>query len=122
MSDLTPVDPEAPLDPQDAKIVVLARASRAREGAAEGAAVRDETGRTYAATTVALESLSLTAVQLAVAMAVSSGAKTLAAAALVTDASAAAPEDLAALRDLAGPGIPLYLAGRSGEVHSAVTT
>ena len=68
---LTPADP--PLDPEDAKIVTLARSARARVGAAEGAAVRDTDGRTYAAATVALPSLRLTALQAAVAAAVSSG-------------------------------------------------
>ena len=37
----------ADLDPEDAKIVTLARSARARTGAAEGAAVRDTDGRTY---------------------------------------------------------------------------
>jgi hypothetical protein len=44
----------ADLDPEDAKIVTLARSARARTGAAEGAAVRDTDGRTYVAATVAL--------------------------------------------------------------------
>ena len=65
----------ADLDPEDAKIVTLARSARARTGAAEGAAVRDTDGRTYVAATVALPSLSLTALQAAVAAAVSSGAR-----------------------------------------------
>ncbi len=43
MSD--PGDPEA-FDPEDGKIVTLARSARARTGAAEGAAVRDTDGRT----------------------------------------------------------------------------
>lgn len=72
------------LDAEDSKLVTLARAARARNGSAEGAAVRDETGRTYSATNVALPALTLTAVQVAVAMAVSSGAQSLEAAALVT--------------------------------------
>ena len=76
----------AELDPEDAKIVTLARSARARTGAAEGAAVRDTDGRTYAAATVALPSLSLTALQAAVAAAVSSGAPGLEAAAVVTAA------------------------------------
>src|SRR3974377_911469 len=50
------------LGEEDQKIVILARSARARVGAAEGAAVRDETGRTYAAATVALPSLPLSAV------------------------------------------------------------
>jgi cytidine deaminase len=76
------------LDAEDAKLVTLARSARARTGAAEGAAVRDDMGRTYAAATVALPSLSLTALQAAVAAAVSSGAQRLEAAAVVTDDSA----------------------------------
>ncbi|MFD0776023.1 cytidine deaminase, partial [Streptomonospora algeriensis] len=51
------------LDPEDEKLITLARTSRARTQAAEGAAVRDETGRTYTAATVELPSLKLTALQ-----------------------------------------------------------
>ncbi|KIX78659.1 cytidine deaminase, partial [Streptomyces sp. MBRL 601] len=39
------------LHPEDRKIVTLARSARARNGVPEGAAVRDETGRTYVAGT-----------------------------------------------------------------------
>lgn len=75
----------ADLDPEDAKLITLARSARARTGAAEGAAVRDDTGRTYVATTVDLPSLQLSALQGAVVAAVSSGVSTLEAAAVVTD-------------------------------------
>jgi hypothetical protein len=102
------------LDPEDQKIVTLARAARARNGAPEGAAVRDEIGRTYAATGLRLPSLTLTAVQVAVAMAVSSGASRLEAAALVTEADRPAEEDLAVLADMGGA--PLFLAGPDGSV------
>jgi cytidine deaminase len=88
------------LDPEDAKLVALARASRARTGAAEGAAVRDDMGRTYAAASVALPSLSLTAVQAAVAAAVSSGAQRLEAAAVVSDSATVDADSAAALADL----------------------
>jgi cytidine deaminase len=88
------------LDPEDAKLVTLARSERARNGATEGAAVRDDIGRTYAATTVALPSLSLTALQAAVAAAVSSGAQRLEAAAVVSDDASVDTESAAALRDL----------------------
>ena len=54
--------------PEDLKIITLARSARARVMAAEGAAVRDETGRTYAAAAVALPSLRRSALHLAVAM------------------------------------------------------
>ena len=40
--------------PRTLKLVTLARSARARSGAPEGAAVRDDIGRTYAASTVDL--------------------------------------------------------------------
>ena len=109
------------LDPEDRKIVTLARSARARNGVPEGAAVRDETGRTYVAGTVDLPSLKLSAVQTAVAMAVVSGAESLEAAAVVTAAEAAAEADLAAVADLGGPGTPLLVAGPDGVVRAAVS-
>jgi hypothetical protein len=102
---LTPVVSEAAIDAEDQKIITLARSARARVGAAEGAAVRDETGRTYAAAGVALPSMTLSALRLAVAMAASSGAASLEAAALVSTAPRPDPEDLAVLRDLAAEGV-----------------
>ena len=92
----------ADLDAEDGKIVTLARSARARTGAAEGAAVRDTDGRTYAAATVALPSLSLTALQAAVAAAVAGGAPELEAAAVVAAADAVDANWLAAVRDHAG--------------------
>ncbi|MET8824693.1 cytidine deaminase [Streptomyces sp. NPDC004610] len=109
------------LDAEDRKIVTLARSARARNGVPEGAAVRDETGRTYVAGTVALESLRLSAVQTAVAMAVASGARSLEAAAVVSEAGEIAPADLAAVRDLGGAGTPVFLAGPDGEVRVRVS-
>ncbi|WAZ21631.1 cytidine deaminase [Streptomyces cinnabarinus] len=108
------------LDPEDRKIVTLARSARARNGVPEGAAVRDETGRTYVAGTVDLDSLKLSALRTAVAMAVASGAKSLEAAAVVTEAESAAAEDLAAVRDLGGAGTPVLVAGPDGTVRRTV--
>ncbi|UXX93340.1 cytidine deaminase [Streptomyces sp. AD2-2] len=108
------------LDPEDRKIVTLARSARARNGVPEGAAVRDETGRTYVAGTVALDSLSLSALRTAVAMAVASGAKSLEAAAVVTEAESVPAEDLAAVRDLGGAGTPVLLASPEGVVRLTV--
>lgn len=115
-----PATDEPPeLDPEDAKIVTLARSARARIGAAEGAAVRDTDGRTYSAATVELASLRLTALQAAVAAAVSSGAPGLEAAALVTTAGLVDPDSLACVRDLA-PAAPVLLADPSGAVLETV--
>ena len=62
------------LDAEDAKLVVLARGAMGRAEAGSGAAVRDQDGRTYAGAPVALDALALSALQAAVAAAVSSGA------------------------------------------------
>jgi cytidine deaminase len=103
------------LDPEDAKIVTLARSARARTGAAEGAAVRDTDGRTYAACTVSLPSLRLTALQAAVAAAVASGAPGLEAAAVVTEAGKVDDDSLAAVHDLTASAYVL-VADPSGAV------
>ncbi|WP_405581330.1 cytidine deaminase [Streptomyces sp. NBC_01190] len=110
----------SPLDPEDRKLITLARSARARNATPEGAAVRDETGRTYVAGSVTLESLKLTALQTAVAMAVASGAGSLEAAVVVTAAERPAGSDLAAVRDLGGPDTPVILAGPDGEVRATV--
>ncbi|SDP60117.1 cytidine deaminase [Lentzea jiangxiensis] len=107
------------IDPEDAKLVTLARSVRARNGAAEGAAVRDLDGRTYNASTVSLPSLKLTALQAAVAAAVSSGAEGLEAAVVVTGGTTVDAESLAAVRDLTPTG-PVFLADTSGEVREQV--
>ncbi|MER6627679.1 cytidine deaminase [Streptomyces sp. NPDC000987] len=109
------------LDPEDRKIVTLARSARARNGVPEGAAVRDETGRTYVAGTVELASLKLSALQTAVAMAVASGAKSLEAAAVVTEAETASAGDLAAVRDLGGAATPVLVAAPDGTLRATVT-
>jgi hypothetical protein len=108
---------EAQLGPEDLKIITLARSARARVGSAEGAAVRDETGRTYAAAAVALPSLRLSALALAVAMAVSSGATSLEAAALVTDGDQLDPADIAAVRDIGASAFIIH-AGSDGAVRA----
>ena len=105
------------LDPEDGKLVTLARSARARTGAAEGAAVRDDMGRTYAAATVALPSLSLTALQAAVAAAVSSGVQRLEAAAVVTEAAVLDADSRNAAADL-GVDTP-YVASPEGEVRAS---
>ncbi|MDX6743507.1 cytidine deaminase [Actinocorallia sp. A-T 12471] len=104
------------MNPEDEKLIKLARATRARNGAEEGAAVRDETGRTYTASTVALPSLALTALQTAVAMAVASGAEGLEAAVVVTAGPA---PDVAAVRDLSQDA-PVLVCGLDGAVRETV--
>lgn len=113
---------QTPDDPEDAKIITLARSTRARSQAAEGAAVRDTDGRTYAASTVSLPSLRLSAVQVAVAMAVSSGVSGLEAAAVVTESDALDPADLDVVRDFGGSGLRVFRADVRGSVSGVETT
>ena len=108
------------VNPEDAKIITLARSARVRAGAAEGAAVRDGTGRTYAAATVELPSLKLSALQVAVAMAVSSGADDLEAAAVVTTEGTARPADISAVRDL-GAKAAILVAEPDGSLRTTIT-
>ena len=106
-------------DPEDAKIVTLARSARARTRAAEGACVRDTDGRTYAGATVALPSLSISAIGVAVAMAASSGAAGLEAVA-VLGGEKVTEDDLAVVREFAGEGVPVFLAAADGTVAERV--
>src|SRR5687768_9444226 len=99
----------AELSAEDNKLLVLARATRARTRAAEGAAVRDSDGRTYAGATVDLPSLQLTAVQVCIAMAVASGSRGLEAAVVLTEAPEVAAPDLAAIGDFSGDGVEIHL-------------
>lgn len=111
----------AELDAEDLKIITLARSVRARNGVPEGAAVRDETGRTYVAGSVDLESLKLSALRTAVAMAVASGARSLEAAAVVASAGSVPDADRAAVRDLGGPETPVHLAAPDGTLRATVS-
>jgi hypothetical protein len=104
----------AELSAEDAKLVTLARATRARTRAAEGAACRDSDGRTYAAATVDLPSLRLSAIPVCVAMAVASGSRGLEAAVVLTDADAVAADDLAVLVDFGGPDVVVHRGDPAG--------
>ena len=113
---------EDALSAEDAKIVTLARGARLRAhaphtGRAEGAAVRDSDGRTYAAATVenADPQLTTSALRAAVAAAASSGARAFEAAALVTE-HPVSDADVAVLREF-GAGTALLVAGPDGTVR-----
>lgn len=106
------------LSTEDQKLVTLARATRARIQAAEGAAVRDTDGRTYAAATVDLPALRLSAVQTVIAMAVASGSAGVDACVVLGDAQDLTEPDAAVLADFAGAaGVTVHL----GDARGAVT-
>ena len=110
------------LSAEDRKLVTLARATRARTGAAEGAAVRDSDGRTYAAATVDLPSLQVSALGTCIAMAVASGSAGLEAAVVLTGSGDLAPADLAAVRDFAGAGVVLHVGDARGTISATSTS
>lgn len=109
------------LSAEDQKLVTLARATRARTSAAEGAAVRDSDGRTYAGATVALPSLAVSALGVCVAMAVASGSRGLEAA-VVLGSDAVVEADLAALRDFGGAGVPVHVGDARGTISGRTSS
>ncbi len=110
-------EPTPPTDPEDVKIITLARAARARTAAVQGACVRDLDGRTYSATSVALPHLQLSAVAVALAMAVSSGAEGLEAVAVSSD-RAPDLDDQELIGDLPGSTVKLWHVDAAGSVVS----
>ncbi|MCW2818118.1 MAG: cytidine deaminase [Marmoricola sp.] len=120
------------LEPEDQKLVVLAKATRARTGAPQGAALRDLDGRTYAGATVDLPSLRVSAVGVVVAMALSSGSRGAEALVVLGDPDtadagdagdgAAGTDDLSVLRDFAGPGVPVHRGSPAGAVREVTST
>jgi hypothetical protein len=106
---------------EDEKLVTLARATRVRTGAAEGAALRDLDGRTYAAATVDLPSLQVSALGVCVAMALASGSRG-AEAAVVLNEGPFFETQLDQLRDFAGAGVPVHHGGPNGTIGDTHST
>jgi hypothetical protein len=102
---------------EDLKIINLARSALARTSGRQGACVRDTDGRSYAGAGVRMEHLKLSAIQVAVAMAVSSGAPGLEAVALAGE-DAPTENDLALLRELPGTSVVVWHVGVDGAVRS----
>ena len=107
------------LSAEDAKLVTLARATRARARADEGAAVRDLDGRTYAAASVRLAHLDLSALDVCVAMAVSSG---LGRPRGRRRAGGRRRRRLDAVRDFAGAGVPVHVGDARGAIARSLAT
>lgn len=110
----------AEISAEDKKLVTLARATRARIGAAEGAAARDTDGRTYAAATVDLPSLRISAVQACIAMAVASGSAGIDAIVVLGESGELASLDRAPLSDFSGAeGVVVHLGDPRGAIASS---
>jgi len=103
------------LTSEDQKLVTLARATRVRAGAAEGAAVRDLDGRTYAGATVTLPSLQVSAVGVCVAMAVASGSQGLDAVVLLTDGQLS-DADRAVIAEFGGDAVAVLVGDTRGNI------
>ena len=105
----------ATLGDEDQKLVVLARGALARAETTEGAAVRDTEGRTYAGATVSATTLSMSALQVALATALSSGARGFEAAVLVNGR----PDDpgLVTLRELSADAYAVITDLRGSQSH-----
>jgi hypothetical protein len=112
---------DVPLQAEDTKLVVLARATRTRAGSPQAAALRDLDGRTYAAATLDLPSLQVSSVGVALGMAVSSGARGLEAV-VVLGGDGPSDTDLTALREFAGDGVPVHHGTPAGTIEGRVTT
>lgn len=109
------------LDPEDAKLVTLARGARERIRADLGAAVRDDTGRTYAAADALMPSRPLTAIEVVAAQAWVSGSRGLEAVVIVGTDPDVRP-DVAPLIDLGGRQVPVLICGADGTVAHQTTT
>lgn len=106
------------IEAEDAKLVTLAKASRARINAEAGAAVRDQDGRTYTAASITRDHLTIAALDLAVAMAISSGATSIEAAAFVS--AAGVQVSLDSVRELAQESAVIVYANPDGKVREVV--
>ena len=82
--------------------------------------MRDENGRTYAAATVDLPSLQLSAVQVCAAMALASGARELRAAVVLGAAETLSEPDRAVLADLGGDAVVIHLGDARGQVTATL--
>jgi len=96
----------------------LARSALVRTRARQGACLRDTDGRTYAGTSVDLDHLKLSAIQVVIAMAVSSGARGVEAVALASTENPS-KDDAQAVGDLAGgpAAIRIWLTDEQGNIR-----
>lgn len=106
------------LGAEDAKLITLAMGARSRIAATEGAAVRDEMGRTYSGASISVGEFRLSAIELAIAQSVAAGARGLELAVIL----GAEQADLTLIRNFAGAGTPVLQCSASGEVLERLVT
>ncbi len=106
------------LGAEDAKLITLAMGARGRIAATEGAAVRDEMGRTYSGASIRVGEFQLSAIELAIAQSVAAGARGLELAVIL----GAEQADLSLIRNFAGDGTPVLQCSASGEVLERLVT
>jgi hypothetical protein len=108
-------------NPEDDKLVTLAKGARSRVQSVSGAALRDETGRTYASAQVSVGHLNLSAVEVVVAQAVASGSTGIEAVVLCSG-SEFSTSDIALVKEFAGSGVPLHRIADAGELADSFLT
>jgi hypothetical protein len=108
---------------EDDKLAILAKGARSRVQALVGAALRDETGRTYASAEVAIGSLKLSSVEMVVAQAVASGSTGVESIVISPQTEIqVSSSDIELVREFAGTGIPIYVIDETGNpVDSRLT-
>jgi hypothetical protein len=100
---------------EDDKLAVLAKGAKSRIQAKAGAALRDETGRTYASAEVSVGSLNVSAVEMVVAQAVASGSIGVESVVISQPVELGiADSDLDLVRAFSGAGVTLYVIDEAG--------
>jgi len=101
---------------EDDKLAVLAKGARSRVQAKAGAALRDETGRTYASAEVCVGSLNVSAVGMVVAQAVASGSTGVESVVISQSVELGISDsDYDLVRAFSGAGVTLYVIDEAGK-------
>jgi hypothetical protein len=99
-------------NPEDVKLVTLATNTLARSGAAQAAALRDTTGRTYVAINVTSPSLNLDAFEAVLTVALASGISGVESVVAI----GAQPGNVKAIKDFAPTATVYYIAADGQEI------
>ena len=99
-------------NPEDVKLVTLATNTLARSGAAQAAALRDTTGRTYVAINVISPSLNLDAFEAVLTVALASGISGVESVVAI----GAQPGNVKAIKDFAPAATVYYIAADGQEI------